>query len=95
MNVMSTTPMILPRNSPHSGGRSLLKPPEKPPLGKGKERKAGGCRCGNATACPGMPFKTINFKKKNWPWIRQWQICVTRECRNESYDSFEDMRGGE
>ena len=63
MNVMSTTPMILPRNSPHSGGRSLLKPPEKPPLGKGKERKAGGCRCGNATACPGMPFKTINFKK--------------------------------
>ena len=64
MNVMSTTPMILPRNSPHSGGRSLLKPPEKPPLGKGKERKAGGCRCGNATACPGMPFKTINLKKK-------------------------------
>jgi len=57
----------------------LLKPPEKPPLGKGKERKAGGCRCGNATACPGMPFKTINFKK-NWPWIRQWPICVNREC---------------
>ena len=70
MNVMSATPMILPRNSPHSGGRSLLRPPEKLPLGKGKARKAGGCRCGNATACPGMPFKIDDklFKKK-LPWI--------------------------
>ena len=52
MNVMSTTPMILPRNSLHSGGRSLLKPPEDMSASKGKTRK-GGCRCGNATSCPG------------------------------------------
>ncbi|XP_023319646.1 E3 ubiquitin-protein ligase MSL2 isoform X2 [Eurytemora carolleeae] len=77
MNVMSTTPMILPRNSPHSGGRSLLKPPEKPPLGKGKERKAGGCRCGNATACPGK----LTCCGQRCPCYVSRLACVDCKCK--------------